>query len=174
MFRRVALVAPVLVQLVACSKSAGPQGEPGVQGPQGAPGTPGVSSLIRTAVEPSGSSCAGGGVRIETGVDANGDGVLQDSEINPASTQTVCNGASVGTTAGGDLTGNYPAPQLAPGAVDTSRLADGAVTSAKMSPLGALPGQALIFGTRSPTDAGGRETAAQVRPVIGMVALQGQ
>lgn len=34
--------------------------------------------------------------------------------------------------AGGDLTGDYPNPQVAPGAITTPRLADGAVTGAKL------------------------------------------
>jgi hypothetical protein len=59
-----------------------------------------------TAVDP--SVCAEGGVLIEVGLDTGGatpgsspDGVLQDGEVNPALTQSVCNGLS-------------PTPQSAP------------------------------------------------------------
>jgi hypothetical protein len=78
-------------------------------------------------------------------VDANANGVLDDAEIDSASTQTVCNGQGPGATASGDLTGDYPAPSIAPLAVTTGKLADGAVTGDKLSLVGALAGQALVF-----------------------------
>ena len=37
--------------------------------------------------------------------------------------------------AAGDLTGSYPDPLIAPGAVRTDRIADGAVTSQKIAPI---------------------------------------
>ena len=67
----------------------GDAGAPGAPGDAGAAGQ-GKSSLIRTSHELAGANCAYGGVRIETGVDANGDGVLQDSEVNASETQFVC------------------------------------------------------------------------------------
>jgi hypothetical protein len=65
----------------------GPQGE---QGPAGANGTNGLNSLIRTTAEPAGTNCTNGGTKIETGMDANGNGVLDAEEVDQ--TEYVCNG----------------------------------------------------------------------------------
>ncbi|HTB77362.1 MAG TPA: hypothetical protein VK762_29155 [Polyangiaceae bacterium] len=74
---------------------AGPPGASGDAGPAGASGDAGApgegtSSLIRTSHELAGANCVYGGVRIESGLDANRDGVLQDSEVNAAATQFIC------------------------------------------------------------------------------------
>jgi hypothetical protein len=45
-------------------------------------------------VEPVGTNCTNGGTKIETGLDANGNGVLDMSEVNASQTQYVCNGTS--------------------------------------------------------------------------------
>lgn len=50
-------------------------------------------TVIRVDQEQPGANCANGGVSINSGADANSDGVLQDSEIE--NTQYVCNGATV-------------------------------------------------------------------------------
>ena len=52
---------------------------------------PAPASLLRTASLEAGDACTNGGVRVEGGVDANDDGVLQDDEVS--STADVCNGA---------------------------------------------------------------------------------
>ena len=69
-------------------------GSPADPGPQGSPGS---VSRIRLTPEPSGGHCTNGGVRIDTGVDANSNGRLDDSEID--STGYACNGliCSVGS-----------------------------------------------------------------------------
>lgn len=73
----------VLVGLIAaCS---------GDQGPPGNPGAPGDTALTSTSSEPPGANCAEGGTRIDVGVDANANGVLDDDEIT--STTYVCNGS---------------------------------------------------------------------------------
>jgi hypothetical protein len=74
---------------------AGPAGPPGEAGPPGAPGDAGApgggtSSLIRTSHELAGANCAYGGLRVQSGLDANGDAVLQDTEVNSAETQYIC------------------------------------------------------------------------------------
>jgi OmcA/MtrC family decaheme c-type cytochrome len=50
------------------------------------------TALVKTSPEPAGANCASGGTRIDSGIDANGNGVLDPSEINAAATTYVCNG----------------------------------------------------------------------------------
>ena len=69
-------------------------GATGVQGIQGIAGTNGLNALIKTTIEAAGSNCTNGGTKIETGLDANANGVLDVSEINTSQTQYVCNGGS--------------------------------------------------------------------------------
>jgi OmcA/MtrC family decaheme c-type cytochrome len=57
----------------------------------------GSSSLVKTSVEPAGTNCTWGGVKIETGLDANGDGVLDDSEVDPNATTYACNTSPTAT-----------------------------------------------------------------------------
>lgn len=49
-----------------------------------------IGSLVSTSAEQVGNNCAAGGVRIDSGVDVNGDQILAASEIQ--STQYVCSG----------------------------------------------------------------------------------
>jgi len=58
-----------------------------IVGPTGATG---LSSLIATNTEPAGSNCPFGGTKITTGLDDNGDQILDEAEID--STAYVCNG----------------------------------------------------------------------------------
>jgi MYXO-CTERM domain-containing protein len=53
-------------------------------------GTDGTSQLLRITDEQAGTNCEKGGVKIESGVDANGNGTLEDSEVNEAATQYMC------------------------------------------------------------------------------------
>lgn len=69
--------------LVACEGPAGPNGPTGSNG------------MVSTADEPPGANCENGGTKIEIGVDSNGNGVLDPSEITK--TSYVCN--SEGTNA---------------------------------------------------------------------------
>ncbi len=48
------------------------------------------TAALQTA-EPAGSNCAYGGIKVETGIDDNGNGVLDTSEVD--ATEYVCNGA---------------------------------------------------------------------------------
>lgn len=73
---------------------AGPQGPQGDAGPQGPQGDAGAISRIRITTEPPGANCAAGGIRVEAGVDANGNGVLDNSEVQ--STGYVCHGLLCG------------------------------------------------------------------------------
>lgn len=73
------------VAIVGCK---GDKGELGPQGPNG------KNSLTRTSVEAPGGNCATGGTKIETGIDANNNGALEDNEVDATKTKYVCNGAT--------------------------------------------------------------------------------
>ena len=73
-----------------CHGADGTNGTNGADGQPGAVGQDGQSVLIRQTQEEPRDNCATGGARIETGVDVNGDGELQDSEVT--ATSFVCNG----------------------------------------------------------------------------------
>jgi OmcA/MtrC family decaheme c-type cytochrome len=77
------VLVTLTVGLVAC---AGDKGSPGD------PGTDGANTLAKTSVEPAGANCPGGGIKIEVGIDANGNGTLDPSEVSPTGTSYVCNG----------------------------------------------------------------------------------
>jgi hypothetical protein len=77
---------------IGLTGATGAQGPIGSTGPVGANGTNGLNALIKTTAEPAGSNCTNGGTKIETGLDVNGNGVLDASEINASQTQYVCNG----------------------------------------------------------------------------------
>ncbi|MBN1606623.1 MAG: formylglycine-generating enzyme family protein, partial [Polyangiaceae bacterium] len=62
----------------------------GVDGSPGADGTDGLNALIAVSVEPAGSNCIYGGQKIETGLDADRDGVLDAGEVDTAATTYVC------------------------------------------------------------------------------------
>ncbi|MCX5743601.1 MAG: OmcA/MtrC family decaheme c-type cytochrome [Proteobacteria bacterium] len=57
----------------------------------------GKNALVTTSPEDAGANCPFGGTKIETGLDANNDGVLDASEVNAAATSYVCNIAPSGT-----------------------------------------------------------------------------
>ena len=56
-------------------------------------GEPGKDALSRTSAEDAGANCENGGVKIEVGIDSNGNGTLEDGEVNGAHTVYSCNGA---------------------------------------------------------------------------------
>jgi hypothetical protein len=58
-------------------------------GPQGANGQ---STLFKTTTEIAGSNCLTGGIKLEAGLDANTNGILDAGEINNLLTKYVCNG----------------------------------------------------------------------------------
>ncbi len=75
----------------------GATGAQGIQGIAGANGTNGQNTLVKTTTESAGVNCTTGGIKIEYGLDANNNGILDASEINASLTKYVCNGA-VGAT----------------------------------------------------------------------------
>ena len=93
--------------------ATGPQGLQGLQGTPGATGATGLqgpagasgkNSLVKTTTEAAGTNCATGGMKVEYGLDANSNGVLDATEINATLTKYVCNGA-VGATGATGSTG---------------------------------------------------------------------
>lgn len=105
----------VTASTYVCAGAPGSTGADGGVGPAGGDGDAGPrgrSSLLRTSKEAEGANCAHGGLRIETGVDVNDDGTLQDSEVNASQTQFFCEPAGIGAcTSGGALpsAGDYTA-----------------------------------------------------------------
>ncbi len=90
------LVAAMMVFLIACSGedgAVGPAGPAGPAGGTGATGEPGVASLVRLSSEPAGSYCTFGGVKVDSGPDENGNGVLDAGE--ETGTEYVCNSEDV-------------------------------------------------------------------------------
>ncbi|WP_375323848.1 collagen-like protein [Flagellimonas sp. GZD32] len=68
----------------------GPQGPIGDKGPTGDQGPDGLANLVVTTAEPAGVNCTAGGIKVETGIDDNGNGTLDLAEVD--STEYVCNG----------------------------------------------------------------------------------
>jgi hypothetical protein len=66
----------------------------GITGPVGATGQNGLNALIKTTSEAAGANCINGGTKIETGLDANGNGVLDAGEVNASQTTFICNSFS--------------------------------------------------------------------------------
>lgn len=85
-FLGLALSMSLLLGGVACT------GDQGEKGPPGGDGTDGQNSLATTSAEAPGTNCAGGGIKIQVGVDADGDNVLDPEEVK--TTSYVCNGTS--------------------------------------------------------------------------------
>ena len=72
--------------------ATGATGAQGVVGANGTNGTNGLNALIITTTEPAGANCTNGGTKIETGLDANANSVLDAGEVNASQTQYLCNG----------------------------------------------------------------------------------
>lgn len=74
-----------------CNGGTGPTGG---SGPPGGKGDDGDAVLIAVTPEPPGGNCAGGGQRVDTGLDTDGDKLLDPQEITQ--TTYVCNGRGPG------------------------------------------------------------------------------
>lgn len=70
----------------------GPQGEPGEDGDDGDDGEDGATSLVESEDIDPGDECTHGGVRLNTGLDADGDGSLSSGEVD--SSTVVCYAAN--------------------------------------------------------------------------------
>lgn len=74
------LTASCVAFLTACS---GDDGSRGAAGEQGQPGEQGLQSLVKqTAISAGHWQCYKGGIQIDSGVDDNGNAILEDSEID--------------------------------------------------------------------------------------------
>jgi hypothetical protein len=80
----------VLATNYVCNGQNGLNGLNGINGINGVDGLNGLASLVRTSLELAGSHCLVGGLKLESGVDTNKNGVLNDAEI--LKTDYVCNG----------------------------------------------------------------------------------
>ncbi len=74
----------------------------------GVDGTDGLNSLVSVSSESPGTNCANGGIKIDTGLDDDLDGILDSEEVD--GTAYVCNGTGDGTavftyTVGGTVSG---------------------------------------------------------------------
>ena len=98
-------------------------------GSNGKDGAPGTSMLVRTVAEPAGANCASGGQKLQLGPDVNGNGILDDGEVQE--TRYVCNGNSIVGPAGatGDKgAAGEDAPETAPiGKFLTTQIIKGAI-----------------------------------------------
>jgi hypothetical protein len=69
--------------VISCSKD----------GSNGVDGTNGKTALTKTTKEAAGANCKYGGTKFQTGIDANNNGTLDDSEVTVTETKYVCDGA---------------------------------------------------------------------------------
>ena len=82
-----------------CNGADGAPGADGADGMDGAPGADGAdgadgqNALIKTSQESPGANCASGGLKIETGIDADNSGTLDAGEVDAAQTQYLCSAA---------------------------------------------------------------------------------
>ena len=75
---------------------AGAPGTDGSNGMDGADGVDGLTAMAMTHPEPAGEVCVNGGVRIDVGIDQDGDGALGEEEVDHVS--FVCNGSDGSTS----------------------------------------------------------------------------
>jgi hypothetical protein len=74
--------------------NTGVSGATGLQGPNGTNGIDGKNTLVNTSTEIAGANCTNGGTKLEVGLDANNNGILDVSEVNGTLTKYVCNGSN--------------------------------------------------------------------------------
>ena len=70
------------VDLTGPPGDAGAPGTDGSNGMDGADGVDGLTAMAMTHPEPAGEVCVNGGVRIDVGIDQDGDGALGEEEVS--------------------------------------------------------------------------------------------
>ncbi len=95
-----------------CNGPAGTPGVGGATGSMGGIGPAGFNALVAMIDEPAGANCANGGKKLSSGLDSNGNGMLDPAEITSSS--YVCNGSSGtnGTNGANGVNGNAGANGL--------------------------------------------------------------
>ncbi len=84
-------------------------GADGADGTSGTNGANGLNTLVLVVSEPTGVNCANGGLKVDSGLDTDVDGVLDTTEVT--STTYVCNGAAGADGASGN---NWPVADAGP------------------------------------------------------------
>jgi hypothetical protein len=116
------------------SSTPGPTGAQGIQGVAGINGTNGTNgtngvdgknTVVKTTTEAAGANCATGGVKMEYGLDANNNGVLDAGEINATLTKYVCNGTITSGTQTLSINGVSSTQYIPDYLYDTGNCSDG-------------------------------------------------
>ncbi|HYH96714.1 MAG TPA: hypothetical protein VD972_12125 [Hyalangium sp.] len=81
-------------------------------GAAGTPGAPGAQALVRLDPEPPGANCAQGGTVVRSGLDTNGNGTLEASEV--AQTRYVCSNQALYPTGWAASAPSYSSGDLPP------------------------------------------------------------
>ena len=161
-------ITPILSGLQGPIGPAGPQGIQGITGatgpigltgPAGTAGTNGLNALIITTIEPAGANCTNGGIKIESGIDQNSNGVLDLLEINNSEMQYICNGTSWNSVPAGqtgqNLTICYGVPQWGPCSAEITTNSTTAITGISATSGGnitnsggtAVNGRGVVYST---------------------------
>ena len=95
-FIHIILISFVSFTIISCAKDSETPSNATVAGvtSTGSDGTNGKNSLISSTTESSGTNCTTGGLKIQSGLDSDEDGVLDSTEVT--ATSYICNG-TVGT-----------------------------------------------------------------------------
>jgi ELWxxDGT repeat protein len=100
---------------------SGSTGDDGNDGSDGQDGSDGSNTAIFITTESDSANCAEGGIRIDAGIDDNGDGILQPSEFDQ--TQFVCNGFN-GSASPDTMLTRISAPPLSMGCTAMGRVVE--------------------------------------------------
>ncbi len=88
--------------------TSGSNGSNGTNGINGANGSNGLNSLMSIVLEPAGTNCPNAGLKLTTGLDANGNNVLDAAEVS--TTSYMCNSANGGTNGFNSITASIREP----------------------------------------------------------------